>query len=264
LIPSGFIAAGLIPSHIALRRLHLPGRLDAAERTAKFIDLAFIGELLTLSQFNEFQNLIQLVDRVLQRLGDLGRMQNCLVDGGSCCRPEISRLHPLLGTLRLRPAFRRTVSLRLRLLLRLMPILWLLSMLRGFPLWCGGMFFGRLRHGWLPGFRFIFRSGKISRFLGMRLAKTTGVFSLRGFGSFGRLTGGNTRFRGVGHVFTGSGRGGLVCRRTRATGAATATTTATAAIGGASRGCGRLQIGLFVWHRFSVRMTVPAGKSKAN
>ncbi|HSY20313.1 MAG TPA: hypothetical protein VK815_18360 [Candidatus Acidoferrales bacterium] len=178
LIPARFIAARLVPSWfiatlIALRRLHLPGRLDASECAAKFIDLPLICQFLALGQFYEFEDLIQLVDRMLERLGDLCRMQNCLVDCGGRCWTEVGGLHPLFRTQRLLAAFRRTVVLRL--------VLRMLGMARRFPLFRRrGIFPARFRCGCIHGLGF--RGGKISGFLGMRLAKTARILGFRGFG----------------------------------------------------------------------------------
>jgi len=147
IIPTRFVPAGLVPSliipprfvpaRITLRRLHLAGRLDAAERAAKFIDLPFIGQLLTLGQFNEFQDLIQLVNRMLERFGDFRCVQNRLVDGRACCRSKISGLHPLPGALLFLTAVRRTVVLRF--------VLRLLHLTRCFALPLPFPFRGRMR-----------------------------------------------------------------------------------------------------------------------
>ncbi|MDR3458434.1 MAG: hypothetical protein P4N60_13365 [Verrucomicrobiae bacterium] len=106
LVAAWFVTPRLIAPWIALRLLHLPGRLDAAEGAAELINLAFIGQLLALGEFNQLQDLIQLVDRVLERLGDFGRLQHRLMDGGSGGGPEIGGLHPLTRALRFLPALR--------------------------------------------------------------------------------------------------------------------------------------------------------------
>ncbi|HEV2692969.1 MAG TPA: hypothetical protein VG347_08755 [Verrucomicrobiae bacterium] len=264
ILPAGLITSRFVPALVTLRRrLHLPWRLDATQCAAQFIDLAFIGQLLTLGQFYEFQNLIQLVDRVLERLRDLRRMQNRFMDGRARCRPEINRLHPLFGALRFRAALWETVAL-----LRFMLLLGMRRMTRRFPFWRRRMLPGRFRSVRFFRFRLRFRGGKISRFLGMRLAKTPGVFRLHILASFGvlsnlsRLTGRRARLLFINGIFSRCGR--FFSRRTRSAAAPTATTAATATIGGTSRRCGRLQVGIFVWHRFSVRMTVRRAKSKAN
>jgi hypothetical protein len=255
IVPAGFIAAGLVPAGfittrfiaalIALRRRHhLARRLDAAERAAEFIDLAFISELLTLGQFHKFQNLIQLVDRMLELLGDFGRVQDGLMDGRGGGRTEISGLGPLPGTFGFRAAFRTLGAFR-----PIWSILAILSFRRAaardfarkiagyFALWRrGGGFLGRLGGGRFHGFTLV--RGKVGGCFGMRLTITAGVLGLGGFRGLGVLVNGLAGFRGVGNIF--GGRGGFLRRRTRTAGAATATATATAAVDGASRRGGRL------------------------
>jgi len=46
-------------------------RLDAAERAAKFLDLALVGELLALGDFDEFQHFVEMINHLLERLGNL-------------------------------------------------------------------------------------------------------------------------------------------------------------------------------------------------
>lgn len=112
--------------------------------------------------------------------------------------------------------------------------------------------------------RFVAVRGKISGRFGVRLAEAALGFRLVGFRVFVmfRGLGGNggwfNRFGG-GRNFFGAGCTGLVGHRTRA---ATTTATATApAIGGGTARRGRIQIGLFVRHKFYERMAV--GRVKA-
>jgi hypothetical protein len=254
LVPAGIITTRLIPARIALRWLHLARRLDAAERSAKFINLAFISQLLTLGEFHEFKDLVQLVDCVLELLGDFGRVQNGLMDGRRRSGTKIGGLHPLAGTLRFRPAFRRTAA-------RHFP--WKVA--GHFAFRCGGgHFLGGLGGGRFPGFALL--GGKVGGHFGVRLAITAGVLHLGGFGRLGRLAGvfvaGLAGFRRIGDVIRRHRR--FFTRWPRAAAAAAAATTTTAAVDGTSRGSGRLQIGIFVRHRYSGEDDRPAGKSKAN
>jgi hypothetical protein len=47
-------------------RICLAGRLDAAERAAEIVQLAFIGQFLPLGNFNQFQNLVNPVNQLLE------------------------------------------------------------------------------------------------------------------------------------------------------------------------------------------------------
>jgi hypothetical protein len=56
-------------------------RLDSAERTAKFFNLALVGKLLALGDFNQFKNFIELVNHVLERFRNFRGMGHGLADG---------------------------------------------------------------------------------------------------------------------------------------------------------------------------------------
>ena len=92
------------------RRLRATLRLDAAERAAKFVQLAFIGELLALGDFDEFQNFIHLVVQFFQRIGDERGVRNGLVNGSGFGGTKIGGLDPL--ALRGGDARRRTLLAR--------------------------------------------------------------------------------------------------------------------------------------------------------
>jgi hypothetical protein len=47
-------------------RICLARRLDAAERAAEIVQLAFIGQFLPLGNFNQFQNLVNPVNQLLE------------------------------------------------------------------------------------------------------------------------------------------------------------------------------------------------------
>ena len=48
------------------RMLHLPRGLDAPQRAAKLFDLAFVGKFLALGQLDQFENLVQLINHLLE------------------------------------------------------------------------------------------------------------------------------------------------------------------------------------------------------
>jgi hypothetical protein len=79
-------------------------RLDAAERPAKFLNLALVGELLAFGEFDEFENFVELVKRVLERLRDFCRVDHRLVDGRGFRRAKISGPGPGSLARRLRAA----------------------------------------------------------------------------------------------------------------------------------------------------------------
>jgi len=60
--------ASLTASLVALLflRICLAGRLDAAECAAEIVQLAFIGQFLPLGNFNQFQNLVNPVNQLLE------------------------------------------------------------------------------------------------------------------------------------------------------------------------------------------------------
>ena len=70
-------------------------RLDATQRAAELLDLAFVGELLALSNLDEFENFIHLVVQFLQGRGDEHRVFDGLADGRGPRGSEIGRLDPL-------------------------------------------------------------------------------------------------------------------------------------------------------------------------
>jgi hypothetical protein len=104
-----FVAAGLAALKLLRRRSGTALRLDAAEGAAEFVQFAFIGELLALGDFHEFQNFIHLIVQFFQRVGDESSVRDGLVNRGGLCGAKISGFDPLalrgrhLGT-RLRSA----------------------------------------------------------------------------------------------------------------------------------------------------------------
>ena len=69
LVMTRFLAARLVPLLLVMRlmmRLRLLTlRLDTAERTAKFLNLAFVGELLALSDLDELKDFVHLIVQFL-------------------------------------------------------------------------------------------------------------------------------------------------------------------------------------------------------
>jgi hypothetical protein len=78
-----------------VRRLLLALRLDAAERAAQFLDLAFVGDLLALGDFNEFEDLVHLVVQFFQRIGDEQGVLDGLADRRGSGGTEIGGFYPL-------------------------------------------------------------------------------------------------------------------------------------------------------------------------
>jgi hypothetical protein len=105
---TGFLATRLVALRLRMMMpvlllllMLLALRLDAAQRAAKFLDLTFVGELLALSNFDEFENFIHLVVQFLQRRGDEHRVFDGLADGRGCRWPEIGGFDPLFLARRL-------------------------------------------------------------------------------------------------------------------------------------------------------------------
>ena len=212
-------------------------RLDAAERAAEFLNLALVGELLALGEFDEFEDFVQLVNRVFERLGDFRGVRDGLADGRGFRRTKIGGFDPRLGALRFRA-------------LRFGPTL-VPAVARGkFSRLCGGRTnsfrFGRS----FSGRRGFFGRRGFTGFFGMRFAKIAGGVGFR-FRALGVNGGFSSRFRhrergrnflnGSGGSFSGGG----------ARAVATTTAAATAASSGTARSGGQVQIGLFVRHKFS-------------
>lgn len=64
-----------------MMRLLLALRLNPAQRTAQFFNLAFISQFLPLSDFHQFKHLIQLVVQFLERLGNKSGVFHRLSNG---------------------------------------------------------------------------------------------------------------------------------------------------------------------------------------
>ena len=55
--------------------------LQLAQQPAERINLAFVGELLPLGVFDQFQNILHLIERLFQRFDDLRHFGYRLADG---------------------------------------------------------------------------------------------------------------------------------------------------------------------------------------
>ena len=58
-----------------------PGLLQLAQQPAEGINLAFVGEFLAFGEFDQFQNILHLIERLLQRFDDLRHFAYRLADG---------------------------------------------------------------------------------------------------------------------------------------------------------------------------------------
>ncbi len=249
-----------IPARAALgkllllrRRLLLTRRLDAAECAAQFLNLTFVGELLAFGHFDEFKHLVQLIHHAFEGFGDVRGVFDRLTDGRRFGRTKIGGLHPRLGTLRFRAAF------------GLARAQWLFTRTFG----AFGTF--RLRRGRM--FLRIFRvrifqrlglvRGEFCRFFRVRRAEAAFVFRLVIFRRrmIHRLGGRGSGFNGFGRGRKVFGSRREVLGRARARAAATASATAATAGDGTAGSGRRIQIGMFVRHKISVRMA--AGRVKA-
>ena len=95
----------------AAGRRQLPARrLDAAQRAAQLVNLALVGELLALGDLDEFQHLVELVNHLLERPGNLRGVRDGLADGRGFGGAEISGPGPLALAGRLRAAGRPAVA----------------------------------------------------------------------------------------------------------------------------------------------------------
>jgi hypothetical protein len=55
--------------------------LQLAQSAAQRINLAFVGEFLPLGVFDQFQNILHLIERLFQRFDDLRHFAYSLADG---------------------------------------------------------------------------------------------------------------------------------------------------------------------------------------
>ncbi len=146
-------------------------RLDATKRAAKFVNLALVGEFLALGDLDEFQHFVELVNHLLERLGDFRGVRDGLTDGGNFGGTKIGRLDPRLRAQRFGTAFGATITLRFTRKITLRP-----------DFRRAGMFRGRFRHRRFRRIGFV--RGKISGRFRVRFAKITGGIALVMFGVF--------------------------------------------------------------------------------
>jgi hypothetical protein len=55
--------------------------LQLAQQPAEGINLAFVGEFLAFGEFDQFQNILHLIERLFQRFDDLCHFDYRLADG---------------------------------------------------------------------------------------------------------------------------------------------------------------------------------------
>jgi hypothetical protein len=275
------LAPGLVPLlgvvRLVMRRLLLALRLDAAERAAQFLDLAFIGDFLPLGNFNELEDFVHLVVQFFQRIGDEQSVFDSLADRRGRSGPEIGRLGPLTLSGRNAGWRRLCRTLGAAVFATLFTALFAAFLTTRFT----RLFRGRRRRDFScrsfgDGFRLVRFSGRrdfvraeaLGGF-GMRFTETSRCLGLvlvmirmrDGCGGFNRFSrragascrigGGFERFRRLGNVF-GGGRFGSGRSGARTTTAAATTAAAAAALGGSTR---RIQIRLFVRHKIPLKIS---------
>ena len=225
-------------------------RLDAAERAAQLLYLAFVGELLALGNLDELENLVHLVVQFFQRRGDEHGVLDGLTDGRGRCRPKVCWLDPLFLARRLGLTFTVLRTLLAARFARHFTLTWRFR--------CGSRYgFSDRSFDWRLGFVSLgrwrdFMRTEAFRSFGMRFAEPAFGLGFM-FGVRRNLFGGGSsrlgnRFRLSGCVcgggsfgfrFGGSGA--------RAATAAATTPASAAAVAGSTRW---IQIGFFVRHKF--------------
>jgi hypothetical protein len=75
----------------------MPLRLDAAQGPAQLINLPFIGQFLAFSQFDQFKDFVQLVQRVPEGFRNLGGVGHGLADGRGFGWAKVGGFDPRLG-----------------------------------------------------------------------------------------------------------------------------------------------------------------------
>jgi hypothetical protein len=213
-------SAGRIVVTRVTESLRLARWLDAAERAAEFVNLAFVGELLAFGDLDEFEHFVEMINHLLEAIGNFSGVFHSLANGRGVGGFEIGITRTLRSQLGCRLAFNPLVALR--------PV----SPVRAFrPLLHKAL---RRRADGLGAFAFhCCRSW-------LRNRSFPGHFDHSGFWR-------DFMSRRSGRIFR-SGIGDRRVGRRRARAGATTTTTATSAAAavGATRG-GQVQIGLFVW-----------------
>lgn len=84
---------GMVGMMMLLRRLALG--LDAAQGAAQLLNLALVGDLLPLSDFDQFQDFVQLIVKFFQSAGNEGGVGHRFMDGAGLGGPEIRGTDPL-------------------------------------------------------------------------------------------------------------------------------------------------------------------------
>ena len=92
--------------------LRLARWLDAAQRAAEFVNLAFVREFLTLGDFNQFEHFVNVIHHLLERVGNFRGMLDGLADGRSLGGFEIRVTWARPSRFRCRRAFHPLTALR--------------------------------------------------------------------------------------------------------------------------------------------------------
>ena len=193
---------------------------------------------MAFGDLDEFEHFVELINHLLERLGNFRGVRNGLTDSGSFRRTKISGLDPRLRTQRFGTAFGATIALRFAGEITLRPSF---RRARNF---CDGFCLRRFR-------RISLVRSKIGGCFRVRFAEITGSIALVMFGVFNVFGSGRVGFERFrrGRNFFGSRCASLSNHGTRSATTTTATTT-TAIAAGTARGRGRFQIGIFVRHKF--------------
>ena len=103
--------AGRIVVARVAESLRLAGRLDAAERAAEFVNLAFVGELLPLGDFDQFEHFVEMINHLLEAIGNFRGVFDGLADGRGVGGSEIRITRTRRSWFRGRRAFQPLVAL---------------------------------------------------------------------------------------------------------------------------------------------------------
>lgn len=91
--------------------LRLARRLDAAERAAEFVNLAFVGELLPLGDLDQFQHFVEMINHLLEAVGNFRGVLDRLADGRGIGGSEIRKTRPRRSGFRCRRTFNPLLAL---------------------------------------------------------------------------------------------------------------------------------------------------------
>jgi len=100
-----FIVARLAES------LRLARWLDTSQCAAQFVNLAFVGELLPLGNLDEFEHFVEMINHLLEAIGNFRGVFHGLTDGRGVGGPEIRITRTRCSWFRGRRAFNPLVAL---------------------------------------------------------------------------------------------------------------------------------------------------------